>query len=373
MGLATVEENARLNPVRNLRSVLIYIAAWTPVALGLSFALLITDRIPPGAALGSGFMSTLPAMLLGVPVIALCNRIPWPAPDKWLFILEHVLLAIAFSGIWAATIAAEIVIWAPAGTAQVFLREGIAWQFIMGLFAYAGIAGFTYLQSAVRHKEAQERLAARAETLRLQAELNALRARLEPHFLFNVLQTLGALMTERPAQAHTALELLASLLKRRLDAVKPDKDDATLAEEMEDVREYCALEHLRLGSRLDVEERIEPATHDLLVPRFTLQPLVENAIRHGIAPRAGPGRLTLAARRNGTSWTLEVSDDGAGAPPDRLRGASGIGLSVVRERLRLRFGAQAKVGIETSPGAGCAVTLQLPVVVDNEPETGLHG
>lgn len=355
--------------MRNLRSALLYAAAWIPVALGLSLALLITDRVPPGVALGAGIFSTLPAMLMGIPVIALCARMPWPARDVRLFVLGHGLLGVTFAGLWAAAIVAEITLAAPAGTAIAFIRQGIAWQFIIGLFVYGGIAGVTYLQAAVHRQQAQERIAARAETLRLQAELNALRARLDPHFLFNVLQTLGALMTERPEQAHAALELLARLLKRRLDAVKPDADDATLVEEMEDVREYVALEQLRLGSRLTVDERIEPSTNDLVVPRFTLQPLVENAIRHGIAPRAGPGRLVLTARRNGTSWSLQVSDDGAGSAPERLQSTSGVGLAVVRERLRLRFGAAANFGVETSPGAGCSVTLRLPVVTDSDSET----
>jgi two-component system, LytTR family, sensor kinase len=369
MGLAIGRGEARLNPMRSLRSALIYAAVWIPVALGLSFALLVSDRVPALHALGAGIFSTLPAALLGIPVIALCGRLPWPARNVPLFAMQHVLLAIGYSGLWAAAIVAEITLFAPNGTAGAFMREGVAWQFIIGLLVYAAIAGVTYLQSAVRKQEEQARLAARAEALRLQAELNALRARLDPHFLFNVLQTLGALMTERPQQAHTALELLAGLLKRRLDAAKPDEDDATLVEELEDVREYVALERLRLGSRLEVAEQIEPSTNDLIVPRFTLQPLVENAIRHGIAPRAGPGRLALTARRNGTSWTLEVADDGAGSSAEQLTAKAGIGLSVVRERLRLRFGTTADVGITTSPGEGCAVTLRLPVVTERETET----
>jgi signal transduction histidine kinase len=351
-----------------LRSAFLYVAAWIPVALGLSFALLVTDRIPAGEALAAGIGSTVPAALYGLPVIAFSRNLPWPATHLYRFVTWHILLGFAYSGAWAATIALEISLAAPPGTASLFLRQAIAWQFVMGLFVYAVITGLTYMRVAVARQKMQEHAAARAETLRLQAELNALRARLEPHFLFNVLQTLGALITERPQQAHRALELLAVLLKRRLDASAPD-DDATLAEELADVRDYCALERLRLGDRLEVMERIEPETHDLLMPRFTLQPLVENAIRHGIAPRAGPGRMVLSAARNESWWTLAVSDDGAGAAADRLTNARGLGLSVIRERLRLRFGDDASVDVLTAPDAGCTVTLRLPVATDGVEET----
>jgi len=101
-----------------------------------------------------------------------------------------------------------------------------------------------------------------------------------------------------------------------------------------------------------------------MVPRFLLQPLVENAIRHGLAGRADGGNLAIATRRNGTGWMLSVADDGDGADAASVGSASGVGLSVLRERLRLRFGENGGAVVETSPGSGFKVTVRLPVSLD---------
>jgi two-component system LytT family sensor kinase len=102
-----------------------------------------------------------------------------------------------------------------------------------------------------------------------------------------------------------------------------------------------------------------------MIPRFTLQPLVENAIRHGLAGRAGGGRLAIRSHGNGASWSLTVSDDGVGADPARFTNGNGVGITVLRERLRLRFGERAGLAVETSRGAGCAVTVWLPFDADD--------
>jgi hypothetical protein len=356
-----------MKAMSRLRWLLGYALAWVPVALVYSLALLLSDRVPGSQALVAGFSSTLPAALLGLGVVALAQRLAWSPAGAVRFLAVHGAAAIAYSVLWLGAIIAQMRPVAPSEAVDAFLRFGAPWQGVFGVLAYVVVAGITYARAALRRQQAQERAAERAETLRLKAELEALRARLEPHFLFNVLQTIGALITDQPSRAHEALELLASLLKRRLEAAR-EGDDASLADEMADVREYCALERLRLGARLTVVEALDAGTEDLLVPRFTLQPLVENAIRHGIASRLSPGRLRVAASRNGTSWTLTIEDDGAGADPAALENPSGVGLSVVRERLRLRFGARAAVVVGTSPGAGCHVTLTMPVDAE-EPAT----
>jgi two-component system, LytTR family, sensor kinase len=347
-----------------LRSATVYAAAWVPVALVFSFALGVTDTVPVGQALAAGTSSTLPAALLGTQVIALCRRFPWKRGRRSVFALVHGFAAVTFTILWAAAIAGEIRLAGTERDAASFLSDGLAWQLVIGLLTYGVIAGVAYASAAFRRQEEQERAAARAETLLLKAELAALRARLDPHFLFNVLQTIGALIEHQPQDAHTALELLGRLLKRRLDATRDTDEDASLAEELEDVREYCALERLRLGPRLEVVEEIEPATLELTVPRFTLQPLVENAIRHGIAPRAAPGRLALSAMRDGEAWTLSVSDDGVGADLLRVEASTGVGLSVVRERLRLRHGSGSTFAVRTAPGHGFTATLRIPAEMD---------
>jgi LytS/YehU family sensor histidine kinase len=111
-------------------------------------------------------------------------------------------------------------------------------------------------------------------------------------------------------------------------------------------------------------EDIDPATLDRLVPRFTLQPLVENAIRHGLSERAAGGRLAISSRGNGASWSLTVSDDGVGGDAAHFYNGNGVGITVLRERLRLRFGDRAGLAVDTGKGTGCAVTVRLPIDAD---------
>jgi len=355
-----------MSPQSLFRRSVVYIALWSLVALGFALALALTERLSWQTALGAGMGTALPAALLGLAVLALCDRVPLRRNRYTTLLVVHAAGAIAYSAIWCGAIVLEMKLGTSPDTLTNFLRLGLPWQLIMGVVVYAVIAGVAYGRSARRREEEQTRAAERAETLRLRAELGALRARLDPHFLFNVLQTIGTLADERPAQVHVALEHLASLLRRRLGAADEASDVAPLADELTDVRDYLALEALRYGDRLRIVEDIDPETLDQLLPRFTLQPIVENAVHHGLAARASGGRLSISARRQGSRWTLAVADDGVGAEPARFAAGTGIGVSVVRERLRLRFGAEAEFVVTTAPGNGCRVELRLPAQIDDD-------
>ena len=348
-----------------LRRTAAYIAIWSLVALGFAVALATTERLSWPVALTAGVGTALPAALLGLAVLALCERVPLRRTGYGRLLVVHAAAAVAFSALWCGAIAVEMSFGRSREALDDFLRTAVPWQLVMGVVVYALIAGVAYARASQRREEEQTRAAERAETLRLRAELGALRARLDPHFLFNVLQTIGTLATERPAHVHVALEHLASLLRRRL-VTDEASDVAPLADEMTDVRDFLALERLRYGDRLEVAEEIDPETLELLLPRFTLQPIVENAVHHGLAARAAGGRLSISARRSGSHWTLSVADDGVGAEPARFAAGTGIGVSVVRERLRLRFGAEAEFAVATSPGNGCRVELRLPCVSDDD-------
>jgi signal transduction histidine kinase len=356
--------------MRQLRLTLGYFALWSPVALGFAIALASTQRMTWPQALVAGLMTALPAALLGLGVIQLCNRVPWRDSAIGAFLLVHALAAAAFASLWAASILVQIWIVAPRAELTSFLNQGLAWQLVTGVITYAVLAGASYARNALRGQAEQAVAIERAETLRLRAELNALRSRLDPHFLFNVLQTIGALVRERPDQVHAALEHLSSLLRRRIDAAGggDESDTMSLDDELVDVREYLALESLRFA-QLETVEEIDPKTLALSIPTFTLQPLVENAIRHGLATRSGGGhgRLTIRSRIDDGSWRLSVADDGAGADPARFTNGNGVGISVLRERLRLRFADRAGLAVETRPGEGCTVTVRLPVEPDETP------
>lgn len=345
---------------------LLYAAAWTPfVAL---YALMIMRQGAPlfGALVGSVWNIT-PAALLGALVWRFAER-PGPS-SRARFLATHTVLAVAFAAIWALAILASIYIGAPRSILDEFLRNAIGWQFLSGLMLYAVVAGIASAAGAARRLREQEAAAARSDALRVRAELQALRAQLDPHFLFNTLHSLMALVRTDQRAAESALERLGDLLRYVLDVNRDALDEVPLGDEWAFVRNYLALEQLRLGTRLRVVERLDPDSLDCLIPTFTLEPLVENAIRHGVAPLPEGGAVTVSSRLEGEALVLEVHDDGAGAESSSVAQASGLGVRAVRQRLGARYGASARLEIETSPGAGFTVRLTMPARAETTQES----
>jgi len=238
-----------------------------------------------------------------------------------------------------------------------------------GLFALLFGALFTGIAYAmVFHRQALERARAveqtRAELAR--AELRALRAQLEPHFLFNTLNTIAALIAENPIAAEDTVTRLADVLRHSLEA--SGREHVALSAELAFVRGVLDIERARFGDRLRVTEQIDPAVLDVPVPSLILQPLVENAVRHGIADRPGGGTITLSARREGDQLVLEVADDGAGFRVDDAPRAGGFGLHAVRERLRIA-GPPHACDVHSEPGHGTRVRITLPVTPATRPAT----
>jgi LytS/YehU family sensor histidine kinase len=202
------------------------------------------------------------------------------------------------------------------------------------------------------------RRAARAEVLSAEAQLAALRARLNPHFILNLLHTLMGLVGRDPASAQAALEQLGDVLRYALRVQSQGLDEVRLREEWEFVERYLALERLRLGERLRIRLEVEASLLDAVVPVFSLQPLVENAVRHAIAPRASGGSIAVRAARNGDTVILTVEDDGT---PGGDAGPPGIGLRLIRERLAALYGAAAR--LETGPSSlgGFRAVVTVPI------------
>jgi sensor histidine kinase YesM len=169
-----------------------------------------------------------------------------------------------------------------------------------------------------------------------------------------------ALVRHDPQKAEDALERLASLLRHTLMTIK-NADDVLLSQELDFVENYLALEHLRLGDRLRVERTIQPESLKCYLPPFTLQPLIENSIRHAIAPRPRGGSLQIKAERYNGVLCLEVFDDGPGANPEQVETSNGIGVKTVRQRLMTRHGNQASFLLQTQPGKGFSVQIKIPV------------
>lgn len=347
-------------PPSTLKFWVLYAAAWSPLAV--VYGVLIAQRgVPPAIAASSGFTSVLPAALLGAVVYVITGRIGGPDRGRLRLVALHVLLALAYSALWSASIVGMM--WnAPESVRTNFVRDALGWQFVSGLMVYGVIAGIAAAADAWERVREQERAAARSEALRAKAELHALRAQLDPHFLFNTLHSLMALVRSDARAAEQAVERFGDLLRYVLDVNRDRRDEAPLAEEWAFVRSYLALEQLRLGSRLRVAEHVDPELLDSLVPTFALQPLVENAIHHAIAPHARGGTLTIAARIDGTDrLVLEVRDDGPGTTREQALAATGVGLRVLRQRLEVLYGPAARLEITTARGEGFAASITLPL------------
>jgi two-component system LytT family sensor kinase len=204
-----------------------------------------------------------------------------------------------------------------------------------------------------------ERKLEEQQRLLIQARLDALSRQINPHFLFNTLNTVSSLIRTDPDQARAVLYKLSNILRRLLR--KHDNFNA-LAEELEFIDDYLSIEMIRFGDKLRFDKQVDPEALDRLVPSMILQPLVENSVRHGLSRKIEGGTIRLrASLRNGRLHLL-VEDDGVGIPEERLASLleSGIGVSNVNERLKVLFGSDYRMCIESKPGQGTRVEIEIP-------------
>ncbi|WP_296950832.1 sensor histidine kinase [uncultured Massilia sp.] len=237
------------------------------------------------------------------------------------------------------------------------------WPILYAMMTYGVIAALFHM---VRNNAARKRQAAamqQAQALLVAAELDALRSKLNPHFLFNTLHSIIALTRRDPAAAETALFQFSDMLRYVLDTEKTGNDRVLLDDELGFVRDYLELESLRLGARLRVDWELDDAAGGLTLPALSLQPLVENSIKHAFNPHSRPGRLLIRSRVDGgaNALTLTVGDDGPGADPAAVHASRGLGIRTVDRRLRLAYGPRGGLAIATAPGAGFTVTMSIPL------------
>ena len=207
--------------------------------------------------------------------------------------------------------------------------------------------------------------ASQLETQVAQARLGALKAQLQPHFLFNTLNAIVVLVRQQKGrQAEETLARFSDLLRAVLADM--EAQEVTLARELEYLKLYLSIEQLRFSDRLRVDIDVDPELLDAAVPHMGLQPIVENAIRHGVGVRATSGIIGISARRVGNSMHLTVQDDGPGFEAAGAPGGMGLGLSNTRARLRQLYGGAAELRTTSAPEGGAIVTLVLPVKILEE-------
>jgi LytS/YehU family sensor histidine kinase len=221
-------------------------------------------------------------------------------------------------------------------------------------FAVVGcVHAFTYYVEAREREAQQSQLAAQLA----EARLSALRSQLNPHFLFNSLNAITVLVRDQNTQdASRMLELLSGVLRQVLQNEK--RQEVALSEELEFVRKYLAIEEVRFSDRLQLRWSIEPAVEDALVPEFILQPLVENAIRHGITRQEHNGIIEITARGSADTLVLTVQDNGPGYRPVN---DGGVGLANTRARLATVFGDRAELNVASADSGGTVATLRFPL------------
>src|SRR5580692_3417343 len=243
-------------------------------------------------------------------------------------------------------------------TLHAFGQIGIA-----PLLQSSGTALILAIVALVRDRDEQTQAAA-------SAEVRALQSRMNPHFLFNALNTLAALATIAPREIPRAAGRLRHFLRASFD--QHERELVPLGEELAVVRAYLDIESLQLGNRLKVEETIDPGLSEALVPPFSLQPLVENAVQHGLQSSPKAGRLRLTVRQDGQTLEMSVSDDGHGVPSAEVKKTFFAArpevraLEVLRRRLHGLFGRSFRLEVFSEVGHGTTVTLQIPLQVQFE-------
>lgn len=201
-------------------------------------------------------------------------------------------------------------------------------------------------------------------TRAMEAELRALRAQISPHFIYNALAAIASFVRTDPERAR---ELLLEFADFSRYALRRGGEYTTLADELRNVERYLVLEQARFGDRLEVSLQVAPEVLPVAIPFLVVQPLVENAVRHGLESKTGTGRITITARDRGSEAVISVEDDGAGSEPDVVRAAlageadgASMGLSNVDARLRQVYGDNYGLVVETAPLAGTKVTFRVP-------------
>lgn len=251
----------------------------------------------------------------------------------------------------------------PAGNRRVLLTREIDLLREVVLHAARRLDDLEHEQERIERIRLEGRLSQQL----VEAELRALRAQVNPHFLFNSLNTIASLVASEPDKAERITVRLGSLFRYVL--IHAEQPLSSLGEELEFLRTFLDIEQIRFGDRLHVEFDVEPSLEFTLIPSLILQPLVENSIKHGIAPKIGRSRIAVRARKDKDGIRVEVEDDGGGLRPNgpddrRPIGNSvntGVGLKNITERLEAMYGKLAVLSLEDLARGGCLATVKIPL------------
>jgi two-component system, LytTR family, sensor kinase len=306
--------------------------------------------------------------IMGFAVRHPLSRRSWPAtlPLHIAFALSYsVVHTAAMMGLRIALMGKETLARPETGWLVSALREYFS-QLDWLLTTYLFLTGVGYALVYRRESESRALNAAQLETRLVEAQLQSLQRQLHPHFLFNTLNTISGLIRSDPDGADKMIDRLGDLLRMTLH--KSGIQEVPLKEELEVLEKYVEIEQTRFGNRLNIEMHIQPETLDAQLPSLLLQPLVENAIRHGIAPNVRPGWIAVHASRDEGELLLQIRDSGDGLPPDRLMALNrGVGLDNTRARLEHLYRDRYQFTFSNLERGFC-VTIRIPFQVETPSE-----
>jgi sensor histidine kinase YesM len=344
-----------------MRRCAIGLAAWLPFFVLWSAVMLSSGQVTVRAALLSGLTSMGSAGVLGILVWFACKRWPWPFGFSLSFYALQIVLAALYGVTWTLVVVLLDYLRGATTAAAFWSWAALSQRTFLGVWFYAVFAGIAHAVQTRQRLHDNETKAARAEALASAARLEALRARLNPHFLFNALHTLAAVVKFRPALAEGAIERLGDMLRYTLK--EDSRGVVEFAEEYDFTRQYLAFEQLRYEDRLAVNLDIDPDSFEFDVPPFSIQTLAENAVHHAIAIRPEGGSIWIASRCRNGGLEVSVRDDGPGVG-SAMSESHHMGLRSVRERLVAAFGSSAELRIAPNPD-GFHASFIVPASVDD--------
>jgi len=350
------------NTAQRILWFLRYLLGWTPFFLLYTVALHENEKGSWATATYHTAFYFVPGIVLGLCVWSIVGWMGERSHHWGKYLGLHLACGLVFSVAWLILFLVGLHVSMPPAATSEMLNSQRLWLVLIGLLVYSVLVGVRSIDGLAKQVRERELNTAKSESLRVRAEMEILRGQLDPHFLFNTLHSITALVRENPVRAEEALLQFGDLLRHVIATKREGADEVPLGEELAFIDRYLALEKLRLGERLRVERSFDPTAQDCWLPAFTVQPLVENAIRHAIAPHREGGTLKLSAHVRENRLEILVEDNGPGADPIAVAKASGVGLGAIRQRLKLRHGETATLNIDTAPGRGFRVTISLPVV-----------
>ncbi len=329
----------------------------------------------PSQALFNTLWSLWPALVLSAFLFSWVDRVRAMQSGTLARLSFHFLASLLFSTAWIGLTFLAGYFWLGLDYAQATCEQTILADLIRGEFVY-GIL-IVVLDSFLNARQARANAisAAQAESARVKAELSAITGKLNPHFLFNTLNSLIALTRKDAKAAEQSLLRFSGMLRYVLSTKRSHlnknnsgpSDRVSVSEEIDFVKDYLSLEALRLGKRLTVDWQVSDQVLEDEIPALTLQPLVENSIIHGIAPRIQGGTITVIAQRifkdndrTQPLLKLVVSDDGAGCDLALASNAAGIAVKALSQRFSLDYGGRAQLVMLSAPNAGFKTEITIP-------------